>query len=470
MARARDELNGKRVLILGFGRQGMALANWLPTIGAQVTVNDKRTEDELGIKPSAYPGVRFRLGKHSPSLLRGVDLVCVSGGVPLDLPIVQEAIKREIPLTNDAQLFLERCPAPVIGITGSAGKTTTTSLVGEMVKLAGYRTWVGGNIGDVLLDHLNEIEKDDVVVMELSSFQLEIMERSPQVAAILNITPNHLDRHKTMEAYISAKANILRYQGLDDIAVLNADDPVLNALEAAVQGELVTFSDRTMVANGTFGVGNRIVLAGAASYDYTPHVLCQRDEIPLRGDHNVMNVLAAASIAGALGLAADRPGIPPETIREAILNFQPVAHRLEVVREVNGVTYINDSIATAPERLVAALRSFKEPLVLLLGGADKELPWEDALHLALQKSRHIILFGRDGEKQVTRKAMRILNLMGATDRFVSQVPTLDEAVARAASIAEEGDVVLLSPGGTSFDAYPDFAARGDHFRQLVNSL
>jgi UDP-N-acetylmuramoylalanine--D-glutamate ligase len=357
-----------------------------------------------------------------------------------------------------------------MGITGSAGKTTTTALVGEMVKLAGYKTWVGGNIGEVLLDHLAEIEKDDVVVMELSSFQLELMKSSPQVAAILNITPNHLDRHKSMEAYISAKANILRFQGPDDIAVLNADDPVLNALEAAVQGELVTFSDRTMVANGTFGVGNRIVLAGAASYDYSPHVLCQREEIPLRGDHNVMNVLAASSIAGALGLAADRPGIPPETIREAILNFQAVAHRLEIIREVGGVTYVNDSIATAPERLTAALRSFSEPLVLLLGGADKDLPWEDALHLALQKSRHIILFGRDGEKQVTRKAKRILNLMGATDRFVSQVSTLDEAVAKAASLAQEGDVVLLSPGGTSYDAYPDFAARGEHFRHLVNGL
>ncbi len=470
MTRARDELNGKRVLILGFGRQGMALANWLPTLGAQVVVNDKRKEDELGINPAAYPGVRFRLGKHSPALLRNVDLVCVSGGIPLDLPMVQEAIKRNIPLTNDAQLFLERCPAPVIGITGSAGKTTTTSLVGDMVRLAGYKTWVGGNIGEVLLDDLGDIEKDDVVVMELSSFQLELMKSSPQVAAILNITPNHLDRHKTMEAYISAKANILRHQGPDDIAVLNADDPILNALEAAVVGELVTFSDRTMVANGAFGVGNRLVLAGAASFDYSPHILCQREDIPLRGDHNVRNVLAAAAIAGSLGLAADRPGIPPETIREAILNFRAVSHRLEVVREVSGVTYINDSIATAPERLVAALRSFKEPLVLLLGGADKDLPWDEALHLALQKSRHIILFGKDGEKQVTRKAIRTLNLMGATDRFVSQVETLDEAVEKAASLAQAGDVVLLSPGGTSYDAYPDFAARGDHFRQLVNGL
>lgn len=470
MTRARDELNGKRILILGFGRQGMALANWLPTLGAQVVVNDKKTAAELGINPTAYPGVRFRLGKHSASLLRNADLVCISGGIPMDLPIVQEAIKRDIPLTNDAQLFLERCPAPVIGITGSAGKTTTTSLVADMVRLAGYKTWVGGNIGEVLLDDLREISKDDVVVMELSSFQLELMQSSPQVAAILNITPNHLDRHKTMEAYVSAKANILRHQRPDDIAVLNADDPVLNALEAAVVGELVTFSDRTMVANGAFGVGNRMVLAGAASFDYSPHVLCQREEIPLRGDHNVRNVLAAAAIAGSLGLAADRPGIPPETIREAILNFQAVSHRLEIVREVNGVTYINDSIATAPERLVAALRSFQEPLVLLLGGADKDLPWDEALHLALQKSRHIVLFGKDGEKQVTRKAMRILNLMGATSRFVSQVETLYEAVEKAASLAQAGDVVLLSPGGTSYDAYPDFAARGEHFRQLVNGL
>lgn len=463
-------LDGRRVLILGFGRQGRALARWLPKQGARVVVNDQSSEEKLGLKRPDYPDVDFVLGGHPEMLLDTTDLVCISGGVPLDLPLLQAAGQRGIPITNDAQLFIERCPAPIIGITGSAGKTTTTTLVGDMVRRAGYRTHVGGNIGDVLLDELNDIQPDDCVVMELSSFQLDVMTSSPQVGAVLNVTPNHLDRHKTMEAYVRAKSNMIRFQQSSDIAVLGMDDPAARSLEALVMGELVAFSAREMVPNGAFLTGSRLVLAGAASYDYVPHVLCDRSEIPLRGDHNVLNVLAACAIAGSLGLAIDRPGIEPEQMREAILNFTPVPHRLEIVREHEGVTYVNDSIATAPERLVAALRSFSEPLVLLLGGADKSLPWEDALHLALQKSRHIVLFGKSGEKQVSDKVSKLLRLMGANAQMVTRVETLDEAVQEAARVAQPGDVVLLSPGGTSYDAYVDFVQRGEHFRRLVSAL
>lgn len=465
----QHDLKHKNVLILGFGRQGRALARWLPKQGANVTVNDKRSAKTLQVQQSDYRGVRLILGRHPTTVVRTMDLVCVSGGFPLDHPMVEAAKERNIPLTNDAQLFLERCPAPVIGITGSAGKTTTTTLVGEIVKNAGYRTWVGGNIGDVLLDVLDDIAADDVVVMELSSFQLELMTSSPQVGAILNITPNHLDRHKTMDNYITAKSNIIRHQSAMDIAVLSADDKATMALEPLVMGELVQFSDRTMIPNGAFTMGNRLLLAGAASYDHEPHVLCQRDEIPLRGDHNVSNVLAACAIAGALGLAADRPGIPPEVMQESIRNFKPVPHRLEAVAEISGVTYINDSIATAPERLVAALRSFDEPLILLLGGADKDLPWEEAVHLALQKARHIILFGKPGEKQVGDKTERLFKLMGANEKVLTRVLSLEAAVEKARAVAQAGDVVLLSPGGTSYDAYRDFAERGEHFRRLVSS-
>jgi UDP-N-acetylmuramoylalanine--D-glutamate ligase len=248
------------------------------------------------------------------------------------------------------------------------------------------------------------------------------------------------------------------------------DDPVSKALEVLVRGELVTFSARSMVPSGTFCAGNRLIVAGAASFDNSPHVLCQREEIPLRGDHNVLNVLGACAIAGALGLAATLPGIEPDVMRETILKFQPVEHRLEVVREIAGVTYINDSIATAPERLVAALRSFQEPLVLLLGGADKDLPWDEVVHLALQKSRHIVLFGKSGDKQVGDKAIKLLRLLGADEHMMTRVETLEDAVRRASEVAQRGDVVLLSPGGTSYDAYKDFAERGEHFRKLVQAL
>lgn len=466
----KDPLARKTVLVVGFGRQGKALARWLPKVGANVVVNDSRTEEELKLNRRDYPNVRFILGEHPENAVNGVAMVCVSGGVPLDLPMLEIARQRGLTITNDAQLFLERCPAPVIGITGSAGKTTTTALVGEIMQGAGYQTWVGGNIGDVLLDILDDIAPQDVVVMELSSFQLDLMTISPQVGAIINITPNHLDRHKTMEAYINAKVNIIKHQRSSDIAVLSADNQITKSLELAVQGELAQFSSRQMVLNGTFLMGSRLMVSGTASYDYVPHVLCDKEDVPLLGEHNIQNVLAACAIAGSLGLAADRPGISPETMREAITNFKPVPHRLETVAVVDDVRYVNDSIATAPERLVAALKSFDDPLILLLGGADKDLPWDGAVHLALQKSQAIVLFGAEGEKQVRTIAERMFRIRGLKEPYLYVVDNLEMAVNKASEVAQAGDVVLLSPGGTSYDAYQDFATRGEHFRELVAEI
>ena len=466
----RDYLLGKRVVIFGFGRQGAALARWLPTVGAEVVVTDSRSAKELKLRRRDYPGVRFYLGDHPDDVLIGARYICVSGGVPLDLPILEAARERGIPFTNDAQLFIERCPAPIIGITGSAGKTTTTALVGNIMAASGYTVWVGGNIGNPLIEELSNIKKDDIVVMELSSFQLELMTTSPQVAAILNLTPNHLDRHGTFEGYAAAKANILRHQSATDVAVLGWDDAGSKAFEPIVAGELLSFSRYEMVPDGAFMLGSRLLVAGSASFDMSPHVVCEAEDIPLRGEHNVLNVLAACAITGGMGLAIDRPGVMPDVMRAAIRDFQPVEHRLETVRDIAGVTWVNDSIATAPERLLAALSSYDEPLVLLIGGADKDLPWESALHFALRKARHIVVFGTDGDKQVASKVMNLLEMMRVSNEQVTRAESLAEAVQRAAEIAQPGDVVLLSPGGTSYDAYVDFAERGEHFRQLVSEL
>jgi len=466
----RDSLAGKKVVVFGFGRQGKALARWLPTVGAEVAVTDSRSAKELGLRRREFPGVRFHLGGHPEEVLIGARCICVSGGVPLDSPVLQLAQERGIPFSNDAQLFLERCPAPVIGITGSAGKTTTTSLVASIVKRAGYKMWLGGNIGNPLIEELPKISANDIVVMELSSFQLELMTASPQVSAVLNLTPNHLDRHGSFERYASAKANILRYQRSSDVAVLGWDDAGSRALEQIVEGELLAFSRYEMVPDGAFMLGSRLLVAGSASYDASPHVVCEREDIPLRGDHNVLNALAACAITGSMGLAIDRPGVMPEVMREAIRAFRPVEHRLETVRALNGVTWVNDSIATAPERTLAALASYEEPLVLLIGGADKDLPWETAIQFALRKARHIVVFGEDGDKQVATKVMKLLSKMRVGDDQVSRAQTLAEAVKRAAEVAKSGDVALLSPGGTSYDAYSDFAERGEHFRQLVSEL
>ncbi|MCL4246848.1 MAG: UDP-N-acetylmuramoyl-L-alanine--D-glutamate ligase [Anaerolineae bacterium] len=459
---ATDPLHNQRVAILGFARQGKALARWLPTVGAHVRVSDDKSASQLNLNPDEYPGVEFMLGGQPENFLDGVEVLCVSGGVPLELPSVQDAVRRRIRITNDAQLFLERCPAPVLGITGSAGKTTTTTLTGEIVKRAGFATWVGGNIGDVLLDVLPQIQPDHRVVMELSSFQLELMTVSPTVGAILNVTPNHLDRHGTMEAYIEAKAHIITHQRAGDTAVLGRDDFNSRELEQRAPGRVVWFSGSEIVSDGAFLIGSRLALAGAASPDGEVHIFAERDDLQLRGAHNILNVLAACAISGVAGC-------PPDAMRAAIRDFRGVAHRLEVVRVLDGVTYINDSIATAPERVVAALRSFDEPLILLLGGKDKDLPWDEVMALALTKARHIIAFGKPGAKAVAEIVERYAADMGAPDA-VTRAEDLTAALAQARTLSQTGDVVLLSPGGTSFDAYPDFAARGEDFRRIVNEL
>jgi len=458
-----DPLESKTAVVLGFARQGQALARWLPTVGANVIVSDSRSLGDLAdaLLDFLDSDVSYALGGHPLELLDEADLLCLSGGVPPDLPICLAAIERGIPLTNDAQLFLERCPAPLIGITGSAGKTTTTTLVGLMCEATNRTTWIGGNIGDVLLDNLPDIESDNLVVMELSSFQLELMTRSPQIACVLNVTPNHLDRHGTMEAYMAAKAHIFLNQKPEDICVFGFDDPGSNALADQAPGRVAWFSLREMIPDGAFMAGNRLMVVGSGSPDGQPHVVCAREDIRLRGEHNIRNVLAACALAGAAG-------VPLDVMRDVIKNFAGVPHRLEPVRTVDGVTYVNDSIATAPERVMAALRSFDEPIVLLAGGRDKKLPWAEMASLTAQKVRHLVTFGEYGP--VIADQARAARLLGGRLEGIDTFKTLDEAVKRASEVAQQGDVVLLSPGGTSYDAYEDFAARGDHFRALVAAL
>lgn len=458
-----DNLNNKTAVILGFARQGQALARWLPTVGAKVIVSDAKDFGALAdvLLDFIQLPIEYALGGHPVALLEDCDLLCVSGGVPLDLPIIQEAARRGIRITNDAQLFLERSPAPVIGITGSAGKTTTTTLVGEMCKAAGRGTWVGGNIGDVLLDELAEIKPEDHIVMELSSFQLELMESSPQIACVLNVTPNHLDRHGTMEAYMQAKAHIYLNQSAENICVFGYDDPAANIMSDQAVGRVAFFSAREMVSDGAFMAGQRLMIVGAGSPDGQPHVICTRDEIRLRGEHNLRNVLAACAVAGAAG-------VPPDVMRDVIRSFTGVPHRLESVAVIDGALWVNDSIATAPERVIAALKSYDEPLILLAGGRDKKLPWDELAALIASRVRHLICFGEFGP-QIAEQVQQA-RLLGGRLEKIDQVKTLDQAVRRAGEIARSGDVVLLSPGGTSYDAYADFAERGEHFRSLVRAM
>jgi UDP-N-acetylmuramoylalanine--D-glutamate ligase len=477
------ELAGKRVVILGLARQGVALARFLARTGAKVTASDLRDKAALADAMAELSdlSIRYVLGEHPHSLLDKADLLCLSGGVPIDVPIVVEARRRGVPLSNDAQIFLERCPAPVIGITGSAGKTTTTALVGEMCRAGGrlasdgcaastgcaasegMRTWVGGNIGNPLITDLDEIRPDDRVVMELSSFQLELMTISPHIAAVTNITPNHLDRHETMKAYIAAKRNIVAHQGADDFAVLGYDDADTRALALDTAAQLYWFSGGAEVDQGAFRTNGSLTLR-MGGRDRT---ICDASEVKLLGRHNLLNVLAASAIAGLAGVGL-------EAMRKVATTFTGVEHRLELVRELDGVRWYDDSIATAPERSLAALRSFDNPIVLLAGGRDKQLPWGEFAGEATRRVRHLVTFGEAGPMiaRVVGKAQRNggAGEQGSRLEGITQVGTMEEAVEAAAALVQSGDVVLLSPGGTSFDAFQDFAERGDRFKVLVRDL
>ncbi len=455
---------GKRVVIIGLARQGKALAQFLSQKGVEVVVSDQQSAEQLGpaIEELAAYELTYQLGSHPSSLLEGTDVLFLSGGVPVDLPIAVEARERGIELANDTQLFLEACCAPVIGITGSAGKTTTTSLVGRMAEIAfagsERRAWVGGNIGRPLLNDLDEIKPVDLVIMELSSFQLELMTVSPHIAAVLNLTPDHLDRHGSMEVYAAAKKRILANQIKDDIAVVRHDDPLTWEMRNLVQGRMIAFgweqpSDEQESAYVRDGVLR--LRSGDVERE-----ICSVEKVALRGRHNLLNLLAASALASAAGL-------PIEAMSEAASNFQGVPNRLEFVRRVQGADWYNDSIATTPDRALAAVRAFAEPKVLLAGGQDKDLPWETFAREVVSRVDHLILFGQAAQK--IERHIKEAAKDGAQPTLVI-CEGLTDAVQAAAAVAEEGDVVVLSPGGTSFDEFSNYEVRGEKFRALVEEL
>jgi UDP-N-acetylmuramoylalanine--D-glutamate ligase len=481
-----QDWQGKKVIIVGAARQGLALARYLSRHGARVVLNDRRQTADLQAEQQGLDGlpVEWVFGGHPLSLLDSADLLCLSGGVSLDMPLVAEAQRRGVPLSNDSQIFLEAAPCPVVGITGSAGKTTTTTLVGRIAQQAypagllsagGNLTdayerqpgvWVGGNIGNPLVDVLESMLPGDLAVVELSSFQLEIMTRSPQVAAILNLTPNHLDRHGSMDVYAAAKAHILQHQSAQDVAILGHDSPGSWAFREMVRGRLVTFG-LSQPPDGQEGTFLREGLLKLHSLDGgQPHdsLLMPQSAIQLRGEHNLRNVLAACAIAVAAGL-------PLEAIRAAVRDFRGVPHRLQFVRSWRGADWYNDSIATAPERTIAAIRSFVEPLVLLVGGRDKDLPWDDFAELVSRRVDHLVIFGEAADKILRAVEVRRPAGKGWTRPLTcTRCKNLHEAVKVAAALVQPGDVVLLSPGGTSFDEFRDFEERGECFVRWVNEL
>ncbi len=448
-----EDWSGKRVAVIGLGISNMALIRFLIGAGAIVSGRDRKTESELGerFQDLQSLGTELVLGPSYLEDITSFDAVVVSPGVPKDLPELKEAANRGL-VTSEIAMVFRYSQGPIYGITGSSGKTTTTSLVGEILKESGLQAIVGGNIGVPLINQIGQVRSGDRVVLELSSFQLEGLRQSPHGAVITNITQNHLDVHHTMENYISAKQNIYRHQTADDFLVLNYDDPITRAMAKEASGRVFFFSLNTEVNPGAYVDGDDLVYAEGTERS----VFAQRSKLSLPGKHNVANYLAATLLsygAGASLEAACRVG----------QNFSGVPHRLEFVGEIKGVRYYNDSIATTPDRTMAALESFDAPLILIAGGSDKQLSYEELGKTVAGRVKRLILLGTTAPK--IRQA--VLAQGGVT---IDEVENLEEAVALAYDLGESGDIVLLSPASASFDQYENFMARGAHFRNLVARL
>jgi UDP-N-acetylmuramoylalanine--D-glutamate ligase len=446
-------LDGLRVLVIGLGRSGLAAARLAGARGAEVTVADRREADELELAGAAREaGVRVRAGGHPPSLAAEADLVVVSPGVPTEIEVLGEARRRGLPVWGEIELAARFCRGRVIGITGSNGKSTVTSMTGRILRGAGVPGGTGGNLDTPFCELLADDGPDAVHALELSSFQLETVESfSPLVAAILNLSPDHLDRYDSYDDYARAKARILEIQQEEAFAVLNADDAPSERFRSSVRGRLHEFSTRHEVERGAFLRRGRLVLrAGGGDVE-----LLEAARLPVPGEHNLANALAAA-------LACALAGCPAGAIAEGLEGYRALSHRLEHVRTLRGVEFYNDSKATNPAAAAEALGSFEAGKVrLILGGKDKGADWTGFLELVRRRARQTLLVG-----QAT--AMLAPLLAGAEG--VVECGTVGNAVKTAFAAAEAGDVVLLSPACASFDQYRSFEERGEDFRRAVDAL
>jgi UDP-N-acetylmuramoylalanine--D-glutamate ligase len=455
---------GKRVTIMGLGFFGgtIGLAKYLVAQGAQVTITDLKGADALADSIAALAGwpVRLVLGRHEVADFTQADLVFASPAVPEDSPYLAAARASGVPIDTEMNLFMRLCRGTIIGVTGSTGKTTTTSLIGAMLQAHNPRTRVGGNIGRSLLPEVEQIAAGDPVVLELSSFQLEDLaevRRSPHIALLLNLSPNHLDRHGSMERYVAAKRQIFAYQSPADVAILNADDARVAPLAATLPSQVRFFSLGGPVAHGAYLDGERLLIAR----DGAVQEACQVRDIPLLGRHNVANVLAAVVAAAAWG-------VPPAVMRQAIRAFAGVEHRLERVRELGGVTFYNDSIATSPAATQAALAAMARPVLLIAGGYDKGLPFHELATAIVQRVKALFLIGTTAAP--IAQAVQEARAAGATAPSVTFCDDLRHAVQAAYRAAVPGDVVLLSPACASYDHFRNFVERGRLFKQYVAEL
>ncbi|MFY9646549.1 MAG: UDP-N-acetylmuramoyl-L-alanine--D-glutamate ligase [Terriglobales bacterium] len=446
------DLHNKRVLVVGLGKSGVASALFLKSRGARVTVSDAKPEAELRdeILLLLDHGITVETGGHGDRTFRGQDLIVVSPGVPVDAAQLLQARNLGEPVIGEIELAAQFLTGPIVAITGANGKTTTTSLAGEIIAAAKFPTLVGGNIGTPAISFVDQAGPSTWIVLEVSSFQLEtIAEFRPRIAVILNITPDHLDRHKTFANYVAAKARVFENQKADDFAVLNADDPTTADLWDRCHAQLFWFSRKKEVDKGAFVRGGKIYFRDL----HSEREIMPLAELPLKGTHNVENVLAGISIGMLVGCQ-------PEQIRETVRNFKAVEHRLEFVARIAGVDYYNDSKATNVDATIKALESFPANIHLILGGKDKGSDYTVLNDLLRQRVKRVYTIGA--------AAAKIENQIQGAE--IDHAETLENAVRHACASAVTGDVILLAPACSSFDQFRSYEHRGSVFKEIVHSL
>src|ERR1700736_276584 len=446
------ELKDKRVLVVGLGKSGVASALFLKAHGARVTVSDTKTGDELRseIPVLLDHGIAVETGGHGERTFRGQDLIVVSPGIPLDAPALVQARALGEKVIGEIELAAQFLRGSIVAITGSNGKTTTTTLTGEIMTAGGFAALVVGKIGTPAIALAERATPESAIVLEVSSFQLETIHSfRPKVAVILNVTPDHLDRHRTFEAYVDAKARILENQQSADLAVLNADDPTCVALAARTKAQVFWFSRQKEVKQGAWVRDGNILFRDAAQQREVMLV----SEIPLKGTHNLENVLAAVCAGALMGCA-------PDKIRQAVREFKAVEHRLEYVATIRGVDYYNDSKATNVDATIKALESFPANIHLILGGKDKGSDYTLLNDLLRQRVKRVYTIGA--------AAAKIESQIKGPE--VVHAETLENAIRKANAVAQSGDVVLLAPACASFDQFKNYEHRGQTFKQLVRAL
>ena len=451
-----ENLRGKRLAVLGLGVSNRPLAKLLLAHGCQVIGCDRTPREwaDQAVLELERDGAVLRLG---PDYLEDLqaDVAFRTPGMHPNMPALVRLRQTGAEITSEMEAFFELCPCQIIGVTGSDGKTTTTTLIAEMLREAGYRIWLGGNIGQPLLSLIPQMKPDHYAVVELSSFQLMDMRRSPHIAVVTNLAPNHLDVHRDMQEYIQAKQNVYRYQSGSDLLIVNMDNPITR--DFVGPGALRKFSRLCRPEAGVFLENGGVYRCGTQGQNA---LILLQQEILLPGIHNVENYMAA--IAAVEGL------VPDVAIRKVAAHFAGVEHRIELVREKDGVRYYNDSIASSPSRTIAGLRSFPQKVVLIAGGYDKHIPYDA---LGPEICRHVkllIVTGDTGEKIWQATVQAPTYQPGKPD--IQSVPEFAQAVLTAAQAARPGDVVLLSPASAAFDRFPNFMVRGQYFKELVQSL